>query len=421
MSQRYGYKERLIAGLLAQFPFVKKYAKMAYQRLNYRLYKKKYLSLSYLDVQAIEHKGQETFYGYYDHSPLNTGNRWLIFHASKMPSHKTPDPEKPVQIVLMDFENRKVKQTFESKSYNWQQGTRLQWLDESRFIFNDFDPVSKNYFSKIIDVCSEGNEKRINFPIYDCFNDYGLGLNFDRLMLMRPDYGYFNHASQIKMTDLDDATDGIWRIDFKENKPKLLFSIDDLKKLDPHKDFRSSIHKVNHIMISPSGDKFIFLHRWFKDGIKTDRLILADQFGKNLRVLAQGIVSHFSWFGSDKLFGFLAEAGEIGHYTIIDLKTGEKTSPEEEALAGLGDGHPNIFENKAVIDTYPNKSRMQELFVFDMENFGLQKAGEFFEGFKFEDQSRCDLHPSWSLDGKRIFIDSVHSGKRQLYCLKYGG
>ncbi|MDZ7743317.1 MAG: hypothetical protein U5Q03_16665 [Bacteroidota bacterium] len=88
-------------------------------------------------------------------------------------------------------------------------------------------------------------------------------------------------------------------------------------------------------------------------------------------------------------------------------------------LDGLGDGHPNVFGRHAIIDTYPNKSRMKELFVYDMFSSHLHKVAEFVEEFRFGEETRCDLHPRWDQQGRWIFVDSVHTGKRKLYALQY--
>jgi hypothetical protein len=107
--------------------------------------------------------------------------------------------------------------------------------------------------------------------------------------------------------------------------------------------------------------------------------------------------------------------GNIDGYWIVDVNKGTFSPCLQSELAKYGDGHPHVYGDWFVTDSYPNKARMQNLLLCNWKTNEVRELGEFFHSFDFQGESRCDLHPRFSPDGRAVFFDSVFSGKRKLY------
>ena len=48
----------------------------------------------------------------------------------------------------------------------------------------------------------------------------------------------------------------------------------------------------------------------------------------------------------------------------------------------------------------------------------IEVLGKVFAPFKYDNDTRCDLHPRWDRKGEKICFDSVFEGKRRVYIVE---
>lgn len=414
---KYNFIERKLAKVLSENPTLKNFLKRQYQRLNYILYKKKFTFSSKYNITKVSNSNLESFYGYYDKNPRSLGLE--LFHETSYNTVLTPMDSISIlgecTVVVKNIQTEEVIFKKNTKAFNWQQGAKLQWVGESSFIYNDV--LDSSICSQYVSL-GDGGIKKLKHAVYDTYKDeFYLSLDYRQLAKLRPDYGYFIEGG---WGNLDSRAQSILYCDFEDNV-KTLLDIESLNKKHPLNSFCSiDAQKFNHIMLSPCGNFFVFLHRAYTNvGKRIDRFFLTSINNSNdeLRLISDsGMISHYCWINSSSLIAYMRHKEIDGYYKITINDKIEFERIDVLGLDSYGDGHPTYIGNDCFItDTYPDKSRMKSLLLVDMDKKTVTTLGEFLEPLEYLNQTRCDLHPKWDAENKNIYIDSVHEGKRSLY------
>ena len=405
--------EQKISQKLNQYPAVKRAVKRAYQHVMVALSAKKDHEgeIVRLSPDDPEH---EYFFGYYDKSPWDASGRYVICLKAEN-TWAEPAPKAPAELLLIDTaENNAARKIAETHAWNVQQGCMAQWLGpgfDREIIYNDFR--DGRFVSVVLDVFT-GRESVRKMPVYSVSSDgrFALTLDFARLHRLRPGYGYSNLEDETKDQKLPDAP-CVWRLDLAENTAEPVLSYTGLASFEPRAEMAGAEHKVNHIMLSPDGKRFMVLHRWRNGTRKYSRLVTANADGTELYNLSDDdMVSHCCWQDDGTILAFENKKGTgAGYYRMRD-----RTQEYCRLWPHIGaDGHPSFSPDGRLVvtDTYPNRKRMAVLKVLN-EDFNIVIA-KVFAPFRYDNETRCDLHPRWSRDGKAICFDSVFEGHRGLY------
>lgn len=405
--------------LFAKFPKTRRFLKKIYQRTMYLISKDDIKSEG--NICRISPDNQyEYFYGYYDKSPWDITDKYVLALQVNN-ARKTPDSIEEATIVVFDtLNNNSIIEIGKTHCWNTQQGCMAQWLGpdfKSRIIYNDFR--NGKFCSVIYNFEKKIEEKVLDKPIYDVAKDgtFALTLDFSRLHNLRKGYGYANLEEETKK-ELCPNSPCIWKIDLNTGDIQEILNYKDLKKFETRSEMKKAIHKINHIMISPNGKRFMVLHRWFKNKEKFTRLLTMNVDGTDIYNLSDNnFVSHCCWKNDQEILSFLRKE-EGDHYYLLKDKSHEYKMFWEELNT---DGHCTYsFDKKYVItDTYPNRKRKASVYLCE-ENKHPQKIVSVFSPFKYDNDVRCDLHPRWNHKGDKICIDSVHEGKKEMYLFFIG-
>lgn len=349
--------------------------------------------------------GKEYFFGYYDRSPEYNGR--VLFHEMQT-------DEKSVNIIVKDINTNYESVIANTQVFNWQMGARAIWIDEDTISYNDFD--GNKYVCKWYSLSRHNIIKVFAKPLQDYKGgNYYLGVNYQRLRSYAKEYAYYCLPEMTKSEYDDYEHDGIWKVDVNTGEINLLLSIAEILKYEHIDRFDKSKHFLNHIMMSPNGSSFIFIHRYYVNGVRYDRLMFYDF--KQLKVLMnERIQSHYCWLDDTNVFGYGEYEGKRS-FNEINVKTGVVTKHEKLTAKHPRDGHPTVYEDWIVIDDYPDLSRMQPLIAYNHKTKEIIWLGEFYHDLKHKEYNRCDLHPRFSVDGSKIYIDTIYYGKRELAIL----
>ncbi len=336
-------------------------------------------------------------------------------------------------IALVDLQdNNRLIPISKTTCWNFQEATMFHWLpgEDGLCAFND---CRDGRFVAVIYNWKTGEERIIDRPIsaVDQSGTWAISINYSRLRLCRPDYGYAGDGQDALADVVYPENDGLFLVNLKTGESRLLLSIEQAKDKLPQIKKEDGLAYFCHTAISPNAKKIFFLGRTVSDfnrQIKTKGYIYdwnTEAFtydietGELRRCFPDGWEgSHFNW-KDDQTLAVTARwnAKHVWAHTVF--KVGEEDKVVHLAPGILDfDGHCTFSPNGRFLSTdgYWNKDGYRSWVLVRLEDHAIISLGRFFVPDQYKEQySRCDLHPRWSPDGTQIGFNSVHEGSRQVY------
>jgi len=374
-------------------------------------------------VQITEGSREHFFASYYGINSFDATERYVTVLETDI-KNKLPDENDPATLGLVDLKTNTFIPITETRAWNFQQGCMAHWLGtspDSLIIYNDFR--DNTYVSVIMNVHTRKEIRTLPYPVSAVSADgkKALSINFARLRLTRPDYGYGGRGQDPRENTPLPYDDGLFIIDIETGVSKLLVSFQDVKELIPPIS-EGSIAWFNHTLFSREGSKIFWLSRQMDNKTRVTTSLTVNSDGTNLRRCFPDNWggSHYDWLNDDELM--ITANWEGKQYAHVLFTVGE----QDYKRLGNGildyDGHGTFSPDRKwmITDTYPGGGmREQKIYLTDMKTEAVLPLGRYVQPPEFNGHWRCDIHCRWSPGGKMVGFNSTHTGSRQAYIFRF--
>ena len=361
------------------------------------------------------------WFGYYDKWQFDPSDRYALGMEVDFEG-RSPRPDDEIALGVIDLEDGdRWSEIRRTQAWCWQQGCMLQWRPGSarEVLWNAREGDA--FVCRVLDVES-GRTRTLPRAVYSLSPDGKTAVcaDFRRIQDMRPGYGYAGlpdpNAGVLAPDDV-----GIWAQDMDTGASELIVSVAQIAALPyPHGDLSAAKHYFNHLLFSPDGTRFIFLHRWrFGDGPFHTRMLTAALDGTDVRVVDDyGKTSHFIWRDPAHILAWSWHPSAESAFYLYGDGDGQVEPVGQGAMRV--NGHCTYLPGGRWVlnDTYPlGEARTQELYLYDVASDRRVELGALTAPAEYTDEWRCDLHPRANRAGTQVMVDSAHAGGRQMYLL----
>ena len=347
-------------------------------------------------------------------------------------SGRLPEVTDSATVALVDLQddNRYIP-IAKTTCWNFQEAAMFHWLpwEDGLCAFND---MREGRFVTVLLNWKTGEERIVGRPIsaVDPTGEWAVSLNYARLRMCRPDYGYAGQGQDPLVDKVWPDDDGLWLVNLKTGEEKLILSVAGAREKMPQITSEDGLAYFCHTIISPRASKIFFLARTvqnFKEQL-ADRGYVYNWNTVSMTVNTDGADlrrcfpdgwqgSHFNW-KDDETLAVTARWGGGKLWAHTMFKVGEEDKVRHLAPGIMDwDGHCIFSPDGKFISSegYWTKG-YRSWVIMRVEDCSIQSIGRFFVPEKYMEQySRCDLHARWRSDGSQLAFNSVHEGTRQVY------
>jgi|SaaInlStandDraft_4_1057021.scaffolds.fasta_scaffold17832_2 hypothetical protein len=360
----------------------------------------------------LGHEDGHYFIGYYDKDPIDHFGKYTLCHKVPFKYENMIEP-KSAEIGLLSLNDNIFHQLVVTKAMNWQLGSRVQWLSQDTIIYNDI--VKGEQCSIKFNTSTKEKLFIYKRSFWDISPDkkFGASLNFSRIKVMRPGYGYNGNN-----TDGDKDVLTVFSLD----NDKLIYEIglDEIIKTVNYENLKNEDIYLNHIVWSPCSTKLMTIFH-YEDKSKGRRMIFPVLIDINTKtidlIFEDGYFSHHTFIDKNRILAYIRLNNK---YCFAIWSKDHGWIAIKDSMPEL-DGHPTYINstNRILVDSYPNRLGIMSLYLGSPDNGNkLDRIAYVVNNPKYRGPLRCDLHPRVSNKHKLIACDIPHKNGRKILIIK---